>query len=47
MKQLYSVCRSKKQTFKEFPNGTHNDTVMESGYFEAMFKFIREDVKNR
>ncbi|KAI9772331.1 MAG: hypothetical protein M1840_001080 [Geoglossum simile] len=44
MKQLQSVCRSKKQTFKELPNGTHNDTVMEPGYFEAMFKFIREDV---
>ncbi|KAH0538172.1 hypothetical protein FGG08_005230 [Glutinoglossum americanum] len=48
MEQLFGICRSRKQTFKELPNGTHNDTMMEPGYFEAMFKFIREDVlKNR
>ncbi|KAK5009081.1 bem46 protein, variant, partial [Cryomyces antarcticus] len=33
MKQLYDVCRAEPKIWKELPNGSHNDTVAEPGYF--------------
>ena len=44
MKHLFEVCQAKIKVWKEFPDGTHNDTVAEPGYFECIEKFIREHV---
>ncbi|KAJ9645084.1 bem46 protein, variant [Coniosporium tulheliwenetii] len=44
MRQLYDICRSDIKIFKEFPNGTHNDTVAEPGYFNYIDDFLRQHV---
>ena len=43
MKTLYKVCPTKK-VWKEFPNGDHNSTVAEPGYFDAIWSFLVQDV---
>jgi hypothetical protein len=44
MKTLYSVCKTKDKIWKEFPEGSHNDTVAEEGYFDAIDDFITHHV---
>lgn len=44
MAQLYKLCRSEPKVWKELPNGTHNDTVAEPGYFTYIQQFILEHV---
>ncbi|TGZ76447.1 alpha/beta-hydrolase [Ascodesmis nigricans] len=39
MKTLYNLCNAPK-VWREFPNGTHNETVAEPGYFERIYEFI-------
>ena len=41
MKKLYDVCTSSVKIWRELPNGTHNDTVAEEGYFEYIYEFIQ------
>lgn len=43
MKSLYDSCPTKK-AWKEFPNGDHNSTVAEPGYFDAIWTFLVQDV---
>ncbi len=43
MKTLYDVCPTKK-VWKEFPNGDHNSTVAEPGYFDAIWGFLVQEV---
>lgn len=43
MKALYELCPTKK-VWKEFPNGDHNSTVAEPGYFDAIWQFLVQDV---
>jgi fermentation-respiration switch protein FrsA (DUF1100 family) len=43
MKDLYDVCPTKK-FWREFPNGDHNSTVAEPGYFDAIWEFLVQDV---
>lgn len=38
--KLYELCKSPKKQFKLLPNGTHNDTVIQVGYFETLLKFL-------
>ncbi|KAL2350681.1 BEM46 family protein-like protein [Cryomyces antarcticus] len=45
MKQLYDVCRAEPKIWKELPNGSHNDTVAEPGYFQYIEEFIRNYVE--
>jgi abhydrolase domain-containing protein 13 len=47
MKQLYSVCRTKRKFWREFTDGSHNDTVAEPGYFNYIDIFIREVVNGK
>ncbi|KAF2429922.1 BEM46 family protein-like protein [Tothia fuscella] len=47
MKTLYSVCRTKDKIWREFPEGSHNDTVAEEGYFDAIGDFILKYVVAR
>lgn len=44
MKQLYSLCRSKRKIWKEFPNGKHNESILEPGYFESIAEFVIDEV---
>lgn len=43
MKSLYEQCKMAK-VWKEFPNGDHNSTVAEAGYFEAIWSFLVHEV---
>ena len=47
MKELFELCRSKVKIWKSFANGTHNETVAEPGYFEAIDDFIKTHVEKR
>jgi len=38
---------AKRIRWKEFPNGTHNDTYAQPGYFQAIADFIQEEVIDR
>ncbi|KAF2842954.1 BEM46 family protein-like protein [Patellaria atrata CBS 101060] len=44
MRKLYSICRAPVKIWKDFPEGTHNDTVAEPGYFYAIDDFLRNHV---
>ena len=46
MRELYKLCRASNRSFKEFPNGSHNDTVAEPGYFQHFADFINKQVLN-
>ncbi|KAF2134285.1 alpha/beta-hydrolase [Dothidotthia symphoricarpi CBS 119687] len=43
MSRLFQVCKATK-VWKELPNGTHNDTVAEPGYFQHIGQFLSEFV---
>ena len=43
MKTLYELCPTRK-IWKDFPNGDHNSTVAEPGYFDAMWEFLVREV---
>ncbi|KAF8428625.1 BEM46-like protein, partial [Tirmania nivea] len=47
MRTLHEVCVSPVKIFKEFPNGTHNDTVGEEGYFDTIQAFIQQVKKGK
>lgn len=44
MTQLYAVCNSNRKFWRTLPNGGHNDSVAEPGYFEHILEFITEEV---
>ncbi|KAK3677686.1 bem46 protein, variant [Recurvomyces mirabilis] len=44
MKQLFKLCKSKTVVWKELPNGDHNNSVAEQGYFYFIEDFIRQHV---
>ncbi|KAI9283693.1 Alpha/Beta hydrolase protein [Umbelopsis sp. AD052] len=45
MRKLYDLCDTRGPKFwKEFEEGTHNDTCLKPGYFEAIGEFIRDEV---
>lgn len=44
MKTLYSLCTAPVKIWKHFPEGTHNDTVVEEGYFNAIDDFILAEI---
>ncbi|KAJ5166730.1 Protein bem46 [Penicillium canariense] len=44
MTQLFSVCQSETKIWRSLPNGGHNDSVAEPGYFEHIHSFITEEV---
>ncbi|KAH8548183.1 Alpha/Beta hydrolase protein [Umbelopsis sp. PMI_123] len=45
MKKLYDICDTRGPKYwKEFEEGTHNDTCLKPGYFEAIGEFIRDEV---
>lgn len=44
MQQLFKLCKSKTVVWKELPNGDHNNSVAEQGYFYFIEDFIRQHV---
>jgi abhydrolase domain-containing protein 13 len=44
MAELYMICQAPKKYWREFPHGTHNETVEEPGYFAYFDEFIRKVV---
>lgn len=44
MRALYDRCGSRQKVWKEYLNGTHNDTVVQPGYFVDIATFIKETV---
>ncbi|KAF2671286.1 BEM46 family protein [Microthyrium microscopicum] len=44
MKGLYDACVAEKKIWKAFPEGSHNDTIAEPGYFDAIEDFIVNEV---
>lgn len=42
MRQLYELSTSSNKTWKSFPGGDHNSSVLEDGYFEAISDFIAD-----
>jgi abhydrolase domain-containing protein 13 len=44
MKQLFEICTTEIKIWKEFPEGSHNDTIAEEGYFEILEEFVNNHV---
>lgn len=44
MTELYNLCQSRRKVWRSLPNGGHNDSVAEPGYFEYIHSFIMEEV---
>ncbi|KAL4874640.1 Alpha/Beta hydrolase protein [Aspergillus karnatakaensis] len=44
MTQLFAICNSNRKIWRTLPNGAHNDSVAEPGYFEHIHSFITEEV---
>lgn len=40
MRELRSISKSTDITWKEFAEGTHNETILEPGFFDAISKFL-------
>lgn len=40
MRKLYELCGSPTKTWKALPEGDHNSSVMEDGYFHAIQIFM-------
>jgi fermentation-respiration switch protein FrsA (DUF1100 family) len=44
MRQLYELSQTKVKYWKGFDDGTHNETVLQPGYFDAIEDFIKKEV---
>ena len=44
MRHLYEICRAQKKIWKAFPDGTHNESIMQPGYFQYIADFIEDEV---
>ncbi|KAE8144360.1 alpha/beta-hydrolase [Aspergillus avenaceus] len=44
MTQLFAICQSERKVWRTLPNGAHNDSVAEPGYFEHIHSFVKEEV---
>jgi hypothetical protein len=47
MRTLYESCQTKIKIWRDFPDGSHNDTVAERGYFDNIEGFVRDVVLGR
>lgn len=44
MKELFKLCRTPRVRWTELPNGDHNNTVAEPGYFQHIEDFLQQYV---
>ncbi|MCJ1319420.1 Alpha/beta hydrolase domain-containing protein 13 [Xylographa vitiligo] len=42
MKELFALCRVEAKTWRDIPNGTHNNSVAEPFYFDYIVDFIND-----
>ncbi|KOS19606.1 Protein bem46 [Escovopsis weberi] len=42
MRKLYEISTSSNKTWKAFPGGDHNSSVLEEGYFDAIAEFLAD-----
>lgn len=42
MRKLYEISTSSNKTWKAFPGGDHNSSVLEDGYFNAIAEFLAD-----
>ncbi|KAI9892839.1 MAG: hypothetical protein M1814_000998 [Vezdaea aestivalis] len=47
MDQLYEICKSRSKIWRPLPNGTHNETIIEPGYFDAFAEFLKDHVLSK
>ena len=47
MRTLYEICNVETKIWKTFENGNHNATIMEPGYFDAIWEFLVQEVQDR
>ncbi|SMQ52298.1 unnamed protein product [Zymoseptoria tritici ST99CH_3D1] len=47
MKELFKLCRSPTVVWKELPNGDHNNSVAEPGYFSHIEDFVQRHILKR
>jgi pimeloyl-ACP methyl ester carboxylesterase len=47
MQKLYESCPCDVKDIARFENGTHNDTCIQPGYFEAIKQFYQKASKGR
>jgi fermentation-respiration switch protein FrsA (DUF1100 family) len=47
MRTLYEICNVDTKVWKSFENGSHNATVAEPGYFDAIWEFLVQEVQDR
>lgn len=45
MTQLFDLCKTETKIWRTLPNGAHNDSVAEPGYFDHIHSFITEEVQ--
>ncbi|OQD69945.1 hypothetical protein PENDEC_c028G06586 [Penicillium decumbens] len=46
MTQLFAICKSERKFWRPLPNGGHNDSVAEPGYFDHIHSFVTEEVES-
>ncbi|KAL8894111.1 MAG: hypothetical protein Q9192_004607 [Flavoplaca navasiana] len=42
MKQLFSICKAPRKIWRDFPKGTHNDTLTEPYFFDYVLEFVQD-----
>jgi fermentation-respiration switch protein FrsA (DUF1100 family) len=47
MQTLYDICKVETKIWRSFENGSHNATVAEPGYFDAIWEFLLQEVQVR
>jgi fermentation-respiration switch protein FrsA (DUF1100 family) len=47
MRTLYDICKVETKIWRAFENGSHNATVAEPGYFDAIWEFLLQEVQVR
>ena len=47
MRTLYEICNVETKIWRTFENGSHNATVAEPGYFDAIWDFLVQEVQAR
>ena len=47
MRTLYEICNVETKIWRTFEHGSHNATVAEPGYFDAIWEFLVQEVQTR
>ncbi|KAL1871529.1 bem46 protein, variant [Paecilomyces lecythidis] len=47
MTQLFNLCQSNRKVWRALPNGQHNDSVAEPGYFDYIHSFLTEEILDK